>query len=132
MRSNNYTTSYTSNTTSYSNNLGTSSTGNSMDNPSKYQYSSNTTSNTSGTVDRESARNVARRIMEAYDRDRNGVIDTDEIVPMIIDAYKGFNKVFSPSKNDIMAYLKTLDRNGDGKVTLQDIEELCFRYLTQR
>jgi len=34
---------------------------------------------------------------------------------MIVDAYKSFNRVFSPSRADIESYLKILDRNGDGK-----------------
>jgi Ca2+-binding EF-hand superfamily protein len=75
----------------------------------------------SGLTDREGAKNVARRILDTYDRDRNGMIDSIEVVPMIVDAYKSFNRVFSPSRADIESYLKVLDRNGDGKVTLQDL-----------
>ena len=55
----------------------------------------------SGLTDREGAKNVARRILDTYDRDRNGTIDSIEVVPMIVDAYKSFNKVFSPSRSDI-------------------------------
>jgi Ca2+-binding EF-hand superfamily protein len=51
---------------------------------------------------------------------------------MIVDAYKSFNRVFSPSRADIESYLKVLDRNGDGRVTIQDLEELCNKYLTGR
>lgn len=86
----------------------------------------------SGLTDRDGAKNVARRILDTYDRDRNGVIDSIEVVPMIVDAYKSFNRVFSPSRADIESYLKILDRNGDGKVTLQDIEDLCNKYLTSK
>lgn len=75
----------------------------------------------SGLTDREGAKSVARRILDTYDRDRNGIIDSIEVVPMIVDAYKSFNRVFSPSRADIESYLKILDRNGDGKVNLQDI-----------
>jgi Ca2+-binding EF-hand superfamily protein len=75
----------------------------------------------SGLTDREGAKSVARRILDTYDRDRNGVIDSIEVVPMIVDAYKSFNRVFSPSRADIESYLKILDRNGDGKVTIQDL-----------
>jgi hypothetical protein len=28
--------------------------------------------------------------------------------------------------------LKILDRNGDGRVTIQDLEDLCTKYLTQK
>lgn len=86
----------------------------------------------SGLTDRDGARQVAKRILDTYDRDRNGVIDSIEVVPMIIDAYKSFNRVFSPSRQDIESYLKILDRNGDGRVTIQDLEDLCTKYLTQK
>lgn len=78
---------------------------------SSYSYSKTTgpvggnTSNAvlinSGLTDRDGAKNVARRILDTYDRDRNGVIDSIEVVPMIVDAYKSFNRVFSPSRADI-------------------------------
>lgn len=86
----------------------------------------------SGLTDREGAKQVAKRILDTYDRDRNGVIDSIEVVPMIVDAYKSFNRVFSPSRADIESYLKILDRNGDGRVTIQDLEDLCTKYLTQK
>lgn len=48
-----------------------------------YTSSKNNTLNTSnavlinsGLTDREGAKNVARRILDTYDRDRNGVIDS--------------------------------------------------------
>jgi len=89
-------------------------------------------SSTSGVTDREGARGVAKRILDTYDRDRNGVIDNEEVVPMIIDAYKSFNRVFSPSSADIESYLKILSKNGDGKVTVRDLEDICNRYLTSK
>lgn len=51
-----------------------------------------------GYTDIEGAKLIARRIFETYDRDRNGVIDQVETVPMIVDAYKSFNRLFSPSR----------------------------------
>lgn len=92
------------------------------------QYNSSVTQNSqpailinSGLTDRQGAKQVAKRILDTYDRDRNGVIDSIEVVPMIVDAYKSFNRVFSPSRADIESYLKILDRNGDGRVTIQDL-----------
>ncbi|CAD8107203.1 unnamed protein product [Paramecium sonneborni] len=79
--------------------------------------------------DLESAKLVAKKLFETYDRDRNGVIDTTETIPMIVDAYKSFNRSFQPTRGDIDSYSKVMDRNGDGKVTYQDIEELCIKYL---
>lgn len=98
---------------------------------SSYQQS-NTVLVNSGLTDRVGAKNVAKRILDTYDRGSDGVIDSIEVVPMIVDAYKSFNRVFSPSRADIESYLKVLDRNGDGKVTIQDLEDLCVKYLTAK
>jgi len=105
--------------------------------PTQFPSSTNPSSNpailvNSGLTDRDGAKQVAKRILDTYDRDRNGVIDSIEVVPMIVDAYKSFNRVFSPSRADIESYLKVLDRNGDGRVTIQDLEDLCTKYLTQK
>ena len=86
----------------------------------------------SGLTDRDGAKQVAKRILDTYDRDRNGVIDSIEVVPMIVDAYKSFNRVFSPSRADIESYLRILDKNGDGRVTIEDLQDLCTKYLTQK
>lgn len=86
----------------------------------------------SGLTDYDGAKNVARRIIDTYDRDRNGFIDSIEVVPMIVDAYKSFNRVFSPSRADIDSYLKVLDKNGDGRIDLKDLEDICNKYLTAR
>lgn len=99
---------------------------------SSYQQQSSTILVNSGLTDKQGAKNVAKRILDTYDRDNNGVIDSIEVVPMIVDAYKSFNRVFSPSRADIESYLKVLDRNGDGRVTIQDLEDLCAKYLTAR
>ncbi len=96
------------------------------------QPNNNTILVNSGLTDKAGAKNVAKRLLDTYDRDNNGVIDSIEVVPMIVDAYKSFNRVFSPSRADIESYLKVLDRNGDGRVTIQDLEDLCAKYLTTK
>lgn len=82
---------------------------------------------TSGLTDIEGAKAIARRLFDTYDRDRDGNINGVETVPMIVDVYKAFNRSFTPSKGDIDAYGKVMDRNRDGRVSLQDLEDLCIR-----
>lgn len=38
-------------------------------------------------------------------------------------------KAFKPSTNDLKEYHKVLDANGDGAVSLQDLEALSVQYL---
>ena len=80
-------------------------------------------------TDIEGAKALARRIFELYDKDRSGVIENYEIGSMMVDAYRSINKIFTPSKYDVDTYVKVLDRNNDGKVTLQDVEQLVIKYL---
>ena len=80
-------------------------------------------------TDYEGAKAIARRLFETYDRDKDGVIDNVEVVPMIVDAYRAFNRSFSPARSDIESYSKVLDRDRDGRITYKDIEEVAIRYL---
>ena len=79
-------------------------------------------------TDYEGAKAIARRLFEIYDRDKDGQIDNVEVVPMIVDAYRSFNRNFSPSRGDIDSYSKViyfeklnnievLDRDKDGKIS---------------
>ncbi|KRX07285.1 hypothetical protein PPERSA_06900 [Pseudocohnilembus persalinus] len=85
--------------------------------------------NYQGITDLEGAKAVARRIFEQYDKEKKGEINTTDTIPMIVEAYRSFNFQFSPQTQDINAYYKILDRNGDGRITYDDIEQTCIRYL---
>ena len=87
------------------------------------------TLNNSAQSDIESAKAIARKIFEIYDRDRSTVLENHEISPLLTDVYKSMNRNFTPSKLDVESYARVIDRNGDGRVTLQDVENLCIRYL---
>ena len=84
-------------------------------------------SSNQGLTDLENAKIVARRIFESYDRDKDGNLNGQELTPMLSDTYKIFNRGFIPEKTDVEAYSKILDRNKDGRVNYQDIEELCVK-----
>lgn len=87
----------------------------------------------SGTIgqlnDVEYARIIARRVFEMYDRDKNGVIDNFEATPMLQDTYLNMNRSITPTKYDIDSYHKVLDQNGDGRITLADMEALIIKYF---
>lgn len=82
---------------------------------------------TAGLTDVESARAVARQLFESYDKDRDGNINGSEISFMISETYKNFNRSFNPSKTDVESYGKVLDKNKDGRISYQDIEEICVK-----
>jgi len=82
-----------------------------------------------GLVTIEEAKAVAKYLFDQYDKNQNGVIDLNEVPPMMMDTYKAFNKSFNPTTADIESYSKILDRNNDGKITLADVEDLALKYL---
>ncbi len=43
-------------------------------------------------TDLEGSKQVAKRLMELYDRNRDSNIDRTESVPMLVDVYRTFNK----------------------------------------
>ena len=50
--------------------------------------------------------------------------------PILTNAYRVFNSNFNPQKEDVNSFFSTLDVNRDNRVTLEDLENLCVRYLT--
>jgi len=79
--------------------------------------------------DLERVQAVARRMFEQYDRDRSSSIENYEVTSMMQDTYRIMSRSFTPTQNDVDGYVKVLDRNGDGRITYQDIEALVSRYL---
>lgn len=61
-----------------------------------------------GLTDIQGAKEVADRLRQMYDRNQDGRIDRVEVVPMIVDAYRSFNRHFNPSNADIESYLNVI------------------------
>lgn len=82
-----------------------------------------------GLTDEDNARALAKRLFEFYNKDQTGVIADYEISSMMSDVYKSIGKQFNPSAEDIQQYIKVVDGDKDGRVTLRDLENLLVRYL---
>lgn len=50
---------------------------------------------------------------------------------MMIDTYRILNKEYRPTNQDIGIYGSILDFNGDGKITIEDFENLAVKYLVK-
>ena len=50
----------------------------------------------------------------------------------MIDAYEPFKRSYYPSSIEIDSYIRMLDHDGDGKVSLRDLEYTCIRYFSQK
>jgi len=51
-------------------------------------------------------------------------------MPILANAYRVFNSEYNPKKEDVNSFFETLDVDRNKKVTIEDMEQLCIRYLT--
>lgn len=51
-------------------------------------------------------------------------------MPILANAYRVFNSNFNPQKEDVNSFFETLDVDHNRKITIEDMEALCERYLT--
>ncbi|CAD8096098.1 unnamed protein product [Paramecium primaurelia] len=85
--------------------------------------------NFGGVLDPEQCKQLAQRILALYDGNSDGNIDSFEVGYMLSDCYRAMNKGFNPTPTDIASYSRILDRKGTGRVTLEDIEQLCLKFF---
>ena len=51
-------------------------------------------------------------------------------LPILAKVYCVFNSSYNPQKEDVNSFFETLDVDHNRKVTLEDLEALCVRYLS--
>ncbi|CAK72667.1 unnamed protein product (macronuclear) [Paramecium tetraurelia] len=82
-----------------------------------------------GLMNRDQCKQLAQKIMKLYDQDKNDLMEVKDAGNLQSDCYKAINLDFSPSQNDIKGYAKIFDRDGTGKISVNDVERLCFKYF---
>ncbi|CAD8064415.1 unnamed protein product [Paramecium primaurelia] len=76
---------------------------------------------------------VARRIFKFVDKDNSGVLTEEEVPELLKETYKhmGMND-YEPTKEDVVIWIQMTDTDGDGKVTLEDYEQLVLDSLRKQ
>lgn len=64
----------------------------------------------------------AKSIFDKYDADRNGFIDSNEIIPILMDTYKLMNVHYNPQPGDVKKFIEMMDLNHDGKIAPEEWE----------
>lgn len=72
---------------------------------------------------------VARRLFKMFDKDESGHLTEDEIPFIIEETYKEMGQNYKPSRDDVKSYMKLVDTDGDGKISLPEFEEIILRSL---
>lgn len=72
---------------------------------------------------------VVRRLFQQFDKDNSGFLTEQEIPLMLQETYKDINQNYKVSQDDVKSYMRMVDKDGDGKVTLQEFEEIVLTSL---
>lgn len=70
-----------------------------------------------------------RKIIETYDGNGDGVCETIEVAKWLVDCYRAMNKSFQPTATDIASYVQIIDKNRNGKVSREQLEDFILRYF---
>ena len=63
------------------------------------------------------------------DGNNDGICETIEVAKWLVDCYRAMNKSFQPTATDIASYVQVIDRNRNGKVTVDELENFIVRYF---
>lgn len=82
---------------------------------------------------------VARRLFKKLDADGSGYITDNEVYEIIRETYRQMGIAwiviegmrYEPTADDVQSWILMTDSDGDGKVTLQDYENLVLKSLQQ-
>ena len=64
-----------------------------------------------------------------FDKDESGFLTEDEIPFIIEETYKELGQNYKPSRDDVKSYMKMVDSDGDGRISLAEFEEIILRSL---
>ena len=62
-----------------------------------------------GLMDSQACKDLAGQVMQLYDSNGDGYIDSIEIGYMMSDCYRAMNKGFNPTPTDVASFARVLD-----------------------
>ena len=74
-------------------------------------------------MDPDQCRTLAQKVMQLYDSNNDGYVDSFEIGYMLSDCYRAMNKGFNPTPTDVASYAR-------GRIHIEDVEKLCLKYFS--
>lgn len=72
---------------------------------------------------------VVKRLFKKFDKDNSGYLTEEEIPFMLEQTYKEVGQTYKPTKEDVKSYMRMVDKNSDGKVSLDEFEEIVLLSL---
>ena len=79
----------------------------------------------------EQLRNAVNAVFDAYDTDKSGTLESDEITKLINDALKHMGQKRSVNKQEVDQFIAAVDKNSDGKVAKPELFEIFKKVVNK-
>jgi len=87
--------------------------------------------NTSNHLTDTSLKHTIDQLFRRYDKDNNGTLEWNEVSEMLSDVFKVLKLHRSVTSDDVRRFSKTVDANGDGKISKTELYNI-FHLLAHR
>ena len=78
----------------------------------------------------EDLRNAVNAVFDAYDKDKSGTLEANEITLLINDALKHMNQNRQVTEAEVNQFIAAVDKNNDGKVAKPELFEIFKRVVS--
>lgn len=77
-------------------------------------------------------RNAVNAVFDAYDKDKSGTLEANEITQLINDALKHMGQGRQVTQQEVNQFIAAVDKNNDGKVAKPELFEIFKRVISNK
>jgi Ca2+-binding EF-hand superfamily protein len=78
----------------------------------------------------EDLRTAVNAVFDAYDKDKSGTLDLEEVRSLINDALKHMGQQREVTKNEVDQFISAVDKNNDGKIAKPELFEIFKKVIS--
>ena len=75
-------------------------------------------------------RNAVNAVFDAYDKDKSGTLEVDEVRSLINDALKHMGQNREVTKAEVDQFVSAVDKNSDGKIAKPELFEIFKKVIS--
>lgn len=75
-------------------------------------------------------RNAVNAVFDAYDKDKSGTLEIDEVKSLINDALKHMGQNREVTKAEVDQFVAAVDKNSDGKIAKPELFEIFKKVIS--
>ena len=80
----------------------------------------------------EDLKSAVNAVFDAYDTDKSGTLEANEVKNLINDAIKHMGQKREVSTQEVQQFIAAVDKNSDGKVAKPELFEIFKKVMSQK